>query len=180
MDNNTMFAAMRRACEPDHDHYKPSTPFERAIFLQRQIKPRDALRRLRSGISLFDARGMLAGRVWRETLYWRVYKDGWASLRWFSVHQYLPGLIRLRNDQVPSVPKTFWPMTPPAPSRTFRLTFQCDEISPSLGQTVVDFCNAFAEGAVPQWDLFEGQDGYPTYAWTQRATAFYNEYHQGK
>jgi hypothetical protein len=90
---------------------------------------------------------------------------------WVTVTEYAPGLIRLRNDVYPSIPKRVWPFVLPERPR-FELTFHWTEVTSELGEPVVALCSAMIEGGgQPAWALFDGEEGYPQYAWTRKGRA---------
>jgi hypothetical protein len=136
------------------------------------IKPREA------AVVLYDAIrsvGQFApgkSGVTRETVYWRLSRDGWETVVWFTVTNYAAGLIRLRNDVVASVPKTVWPFA--LPSRpSFELTFHWSEVTEKLGEPLLAYGAASAEVNLSMgWKLFEEEQLYPRYAWTKKARLF--------
>jgi hypothetical protein len=110
-----------------------------------------------------------------STVYWRIQQGTWTSVRWVTVHEYLPGLIRLRNDLVPPIPQRVWPFALPA-VRTMELTFHWSELVASVADPVFALFDGAdnPEGVVP-WPVFDGENTYPQYAWTPRAKRYYEE-----
>lgn len=139
------------------------------------MKPRQAAQILYFGMKLFNRKDIAGWCQRGETISWRIERNGTARLHWLTATEYSPGLIRLRNDVIPSVPRKVWPFALPH-TRNFELTFHWKEISQELGPNVFEFCNAIAAGEpfCHEWDLFEGEECYPQYAWTKRAKAAYS------
>jgi hypothetical protein len=108
-------------------------------------------------------------------IFWLSHREGWVTLRHFSVTEYAPQLIRLRNDLLVTPPRSYWPWKMPN-GRTFELTFHESEITRELGRHMHAFCEALPlYGIAPniRWPLFDGETSFPGYAWTKCATAFY-------
>jgi hypothetical protein len=124
------------------------------------------------GMPLAGRPDVSAGGITRETVYWRWERDGWATVLWFTVTNYAPGLVRLRNDVDANIPKTVWPFSlPKRPS--FELTFHCSEITGGIGEALFAYCAASAEeNLMIGWELFEEEQSYPRYAWTKKARQF--------
>ena len=133
------------------------------------LTPREAAVVLYDPIRSVGGFGPGESGVTRETVYWRLTRDGWMTVVWFTVTSYAAGLLRLRNDVIASVPKTVWPFA--LPSRpSFELTFHWSEVTRKLGEPLLAYCAASAEEKVSiGWDLFAGEQLYPRYAWTKRA-----------
>ena len=134
--------------------------------------PREAAVALFRGMRLWDRPGVSGGGVTRETVYWRFARDGWVTVLWFTVTNYAPGLLRLRNDVMASVPKTIWPF--PLPARpSFELTFHWTEVTGRIGEPLYAYCAAgVEERVILGWDLFAEEPLYPRYAWTKTARQF--------
>jgi hypothetical protein len=150
-------------------HVPGSFPGPRPNFM----KPRQAAQILYRGMGLFENRRVAGAGVRGETIYWRIREDPWTSVRWVTVAQYAPELLRLRNDLDPSIPKQVWPFSLPE-IRNFKLTFHWTEITEALGAPVFAYCESMAEANLELgWALFEGEAAYPTYAWTRKAKDWY-------
>jgi len=144
----------------------------------KHLKPRETAKILTCGMRLFSRPKVAQGGLTHETIYWRAVQGGWTSVRWVTVTEYSLGLIRLRNDVEPSIPKHVWPLPFPE-TRHFELTFHESEITEELGEPLFAFCSAMGEaGVILGWPLFEGEQTYPGYAWTRKAKEFYNANHQ--
>jgi hypothetical protein len=137
------------------------------------LKAREAARVLFDAMPLFDNKRVASAGLKRETIYWRIREGNWTSVRWVTVTLYAPELLRLRNDLHPFIPKQVWPF--PLPEiRNFELTLHWTEITEALGEPVFAYCDAMGlPGLELGWPLFEGEDGYPTYAWTRKAKEWY-------
>jgi hypothetical protein len=122
--------------------------------------------------------GVAAAGVKKETVYWRLAQDGWTTVRWVTVSQYAPELLRLRNDLHPFLPGYVWPF--PLPEyRPFKLTFHYSEFNCELGERVFVFCAAMADKTtILGWHLFDGEQTYPGYAWTPLARKWHAENNQ--
>jgi hypothetical protein len=137
------------------------------------LKPREAARVLFDGMRLFENERVASAGIKRETIYWRIREDNWTSVRWVTVAQYAPELLRLRNDLHPFIPKQVWPFALPG-IRNFKLTLHWMEITEALGEPVFAFCDAMGlPGVELGWPLFEGEQTYPGYAWTRKAREWY-------
>ena len=137
------------------------------------MKPRQAAQILFRGMGLFENERVASAMLKGETIYWRIREDNWTSVRWVTVAQYAPQLLRLRNDMNPFIPKQVWPFSLPE-IRNFKLTLHWTEITEALGEPAFAFCDAMGlPGVELGWPLFEGEDGYPTYAWTRKAKEWY-------
>jgi hypothetical protein len=137
------------------------------------MKPRPAAQILFRGMRLFENKRVASAGLKGETIYWLVREDNWTSVRWVTVAQYAPELLRLRNDLHPFIPKQVWPF--PLPEiRNFELMLHWTEITEALGEPVFAYCDAMGLPLLELgWPLFEGENGYPTYAWTRKAKEWY-------
>jgi len=142
------------------------------------LKPSEAARRLYESMRPLDMPGVAAAGVKKETVYWRLAQDGWTTVRWVTVSQYAPELLRLRNDLHPFLPGYVWPF--PLPEyRPFKLTFHYSEFNRELGERVFAFCAALADKTtILGWHLFDGEQTYPGYAWTPLARKWHAENNQ--
>jgi hypothetical protein len=139
------------------------------------FKPAEAARSLYRAMRPLDMPGVVAAGLKKETIFWRLALNGWTTVRWVTVTQYARELLRLRNDLPPFIPTNVWPFALPE-YRPFKLTLHWSEFNASLGEPVFAFCGAMADkAAVHGWHLFDGEQGYPGYAWTQLAHKWYAE-----
>ncbi len=148
--------------------------------------PRLAARILYRGMGLFNRKEVAFGCLRKDSISWRVQRGGWASLRWVTVTGYAPGLIRLRNDVIPAIPRRVWPFALPLPRpRPFKLTLQWREFTNELGEEVFRFGNAVAEESFHcDWGRFQGEPTYPHCARSRGARlaisrSFRPEWHGG-
>lgn len=156
------FAPMRRASEPELEN-----PLEPG-FTTRGLKARQAAQILYRGMLLFDQPGVADSYLCKATISWRLEREGWSAVRWVTVTEYAPGLLRLRNDVLADIPRRIWPFRLPQPCRrSFELTLHWTEFTHDLGGEVYEFCNAAAEpGFHHECRRFEGEQTYPQYAWS--------------
>jgi hypothetical protein len=158
----------------------PLTPaqIDRLRLLRRPncLKPSQAARLLHGGMWLYRMQGVESSGLTKETIYWRITRDGWSTVCWVTVSQYAPELLRFRNDIEGVVPRHVWPFRLPE-RRHFKLTVHSSEITHELGEPLYAFCCALADPKVVLgWPLFEADQGYPGYAWTARAKDWYAEH----
>ena len=136
------------------------------------MQARQAACVLRQGMLLCEKPDLERSTLKRDTISWRIEHAGWTTVSWVTVMDYAPGLIRLRNDVYPSIPREMWPFALPQRQR-FELRFYWTEIKADLGEPLYAFCSSIVEGGVElAWPLFEGETAYPKYAWTRKARAF--------
>ena len=166
---NPNFEAMRRA--------GGLPPHRAALRRPEYMRAPLAARLLFHGMRLSEQPGVVASTLKRETISWRVSRNGWSTVHWFKVTEYAPELLRLRNDGWPEVPRIIWPFALPE-RRTFELTFHWTEIRRELGEVLFAFCSTLEEpGVMLGWPLFAGEQTYPGYAWTPKAREFYATRH---
>ncbi|MCX6916972.1 MAG: hypothetical protein NT167_28700, partial [Verrucomicrobia bacterium] len=135
------------------------------------MRARQAASVLWRGMALCDRPGVQRSTLRRDTISWRVERDGWSTVLWVTVTEYAPGLIRLRNDVYASIPRDVWAFALPKRQR-FELTFHWTEMTTDLGEPLYAFCSALAdEGVELGWPLFDEEDAYPGYAWTRKGRA---------
>ncbi len=159
------FETMRKACEPDEEN-------ERELASGNSpMKARQAVQILYRGMVQFDRAEVTDSYLCKETISWRLEREGWTAVRWVTVTEYAPGLLRLRNDVLANVPRRIWPFPLPRPCRRpFELTLHWTEFTHDLGGEVYEFCNAAAEPNFQhEWRRFEGEQTYPQYAWSALA-----------
>lgn len=103
---------------------------------------------------------------------WIVARDAWLGFRWVHV-SYVSGcptdFIRLRNDVITSLPKSFWRFPEPRLPK-FELTFHQSEITRSFVKDFSTFVSFLADGRdeIYTWDLFHDAS-YPDYGWSLKA-----------
>ena len=166
---------------PDFDAMRRAVglpPRPGAIRRPEYMRAPQAARVLFSGMRLADRLGVVSCALKRETIFWRVSRRGWSTVHWFTVTEYAPELLRLRNDGWPVAPRLVWPFRLPE-RRTFELTFHWTEIRRELGEVLFAYCSTLEEpDVILGWPLFDGEEAYPRYAWTPKAKEFYASRHQ--
>ena len=166
------FVEAGRAAGPAPLVYRGALEAWRGIQRKDCMGARQAAGVLWRGMVLCDRQGVQRSTLKRDTISWRVERDGWITVLWVTVTEYTPGLIRLRNDVYASIPRDLWAFALPKRQK-FELTFHWTEMIPDLGEPLFAFCSALAdEGVQLGWPLFDGETAYPGYAWTPKARAF--------
>jgi len=162
------FEAIRRALDPGPVVGRDALAARWEHQRKDCMGARQAASVLSRGMKLCDRSGVQRSAFRRDTISWRVERDGWSTVLWVTVTEYAPGLIRLRNDVYASIPRDVWAFALPK-RRRFELTLHWTEMTTDLGEPLYAFCSALAdEGVELGWPLFDGEETYPGYAWTRK------------
>jgi len=140
------------------------------------LTARQAAQILARGMKLWERRGVAKSSLVRETISWRFCRDDWHSFRWVTAVEYGFGVIQLRNNLIPSIPKAVWPFKIQfPPPHVFRLMLHWSEVNEQAGANLFDFCCGLGGSHPIVWPLFNGDQGYPECAWTVKAQISYEE-----
>lgn len=160
------FEAMRRAA---------GAPLQPRGLVEDPMRPRRAAEILFRAMRLREMPNVTAAALQKDTVAWRFSRGPWITVHWFTVTAYSPGLLRLRNDVIASVPKMVWPIRLPT-RRSFELTFHWSEIRSEIGEPLFAFCSALdIPDFIFGWQLFTGESTYPGYAWTKKAREIHGQ-----
>jgi hypothetical protein len=128
--------------------------------------------------SLRQLHGTEKVRQIKDAVAWIETRAAWIGLRWTYV-SYVSGcqedFIRLRNDVVMNIPKSFWRFSLPS-IRTFELTVLFSEITDDFVSDFSDFVSFLADGRdeIYTWEIF-GNASYPNYGWSVKANELRNQ-----
>jgi hypothetical protein len=114
----------------------------------------------------------------KDEIAWIELQNAQPRLRWVDL-QYVSGcpddLIRLRNDVVTKIPKTFWHFETPSIPK-FELTVLFSEITDDFVRDFSKFVSFLSDkkDEVFTWEIF-GDAAYPAYGWSVKAAGLHSK-----